>query len=132
MRYRDHGDLPALAAVFDAFAGHLLLVAGHVVRDGALAEDLVQTTFVEAMRSAHRYDADRPLLPWLVRILTHHAKKLRRQRNRPDDPRPVRRSAYGSAAEPILDREVTTAVERALAALPVSYRQVLTLRLVHD
>ncbi|HEX5052349.1 MAG TPA: sigma-70 family RNA polymerase sigma factor, partial [Planctomycetota bacterium] len=47
-------------------------------------------------------------------------------------PRPVRRSAYGSAAEPILDREVTTAVERALAALPVSYRQVLTLRLVHD
>jgi len=83
VRYRDHGDLPALAAVFDAFAGHLLLVAGHLVRDGALAEDLVQTTFVEAMSSAARYDARRPLLPWLVRILTHHAKKLRRQRGRP-------------------------------------------------
>jgi hypothetical protein len=28
VRYRDRGDLPALAAVFDAFAGQLLLVAG--------------------------------------------------------------------------------------------------------
>ena len=50
VNYRDRGDLPALAAVFDAFAAHLLLVAGHLVRDGALAEDLVQTTFVEGMR----------------------------------------------------------------------------------
>ncbi|MEO6595948.1 MAG: sigma-70 family RNA polymerase sigma factor [Planctomycetota bacterium] len=132
VRYRDHGDLPALAAVFDELAGHLLLVAGHLVRDGALAEDLVQTTFVEAMRSAHRYDAERALLPWLVRILTHHAKKLRRQRSRPDDPRPTQRSAHGSAAEHVVDREVITAVERALAELPVPYRQALTLRLVHD
>lgn len=131
-RYRDRGDLPALAAVFDAFAGHLLLVAGHLVRDGALAEDLVQTTFVEAMRSASRYDAERPLLPWLVQILTHHARKLRRQRNRPDDPRPQQRWAQGSAAEHVLDREVATVVERALAELPMRYRQVLTLRLVHE
>lgn len=132
VRYRDRGDLPALAAVFDAFAAHLLLVAGHLVHDGALAEDLVQTTFVEAMRSASRYDAERPLLPWLVQILTHHAKKLRRQRSRPDDPRPQQRWAQGSAAEHVLDREVATAVERALAELPMRYRQVLTLRLVHE
>ncbi|HEX6810890.1 MAG TPA: sigma-70 family RNA polymerase sigma factor [Planctomycetota bacterium] len=131
-RYRDHGDLPALAAVFDAYAGQLLLVAGHLVHDGALAEDLVQTTFVEAMRSASRYDAERALLPWLVQILTHHAKKLRRQRGRPADPRPRQREAHASAAEPVLDQEVITAVERALDQLPMRYRQVLTLRLVHE
>ena len=59
-RYRDAGDLAALASVFDAVAGELLLVAGHLVRDGVLAEDLLQTTFVEAMRAASRYDARRP------------------------------------------------------------------------
>lgn len=130
--YRDRGDLPALAAVFDAVAGQLLLVAGHLVRDGALAEDLVQTTFVEAMRCASRYDARRPLLPWLVRILTNQAKKLRRQRGRAADPRPLLRSVDDSAAERVLDREVMTAVEAALAELPIHYRQVLTLRLVHE
>lgn len=132
MRYRDRGDLPALAAVFDAVAGQLLLVAGHLVRDGALAEDLVQTTFVEAMRCASRYDARRPLLPWLVRILTNQAKKLRRQRGRAVDPRPLQRSVDDSAAERVLDREVVAAVEAALADLPIHYRQVLTLRLVHE
>ena len=129
IRYRDHGDLPALAAVFDAFAAHLLLVAGHLVHDGALAEDLVQTTFVEAMRSAGRYDAERPLLPWLVQILTHHAKKVRRQRCRPADPRPRQRWAHVSAAEHVLDQEVVTAVEPALDQHPMHYRQVQTLRL---
>jgi RNA polymerase sigma-70 factor (ECF subfamily) len=132
VRYREHADLSALARVFDALAGHLLLVAGHLVRDGALAEDLVQTTFVEAMRSASRYEARRPLLPWLVRILTHHAHKLRRQRSRSGDPRSHARDREPSAASRVMDREFVAAVERALGMLPLHYRQALTLRLVHD
>ncbi|MCA8954089.1 MAG: sigma-70 family RNA polymerase sigma factor, partial [Planctomycetes bacterium] len=132
VRYRERDDLDALARVFDAFAGHLLLVAGHLVRDGALAEDLVQTTFVEAMRSADRYDPRRPLLPWLVRILTHHAHKLRRREHRRGDPRPPARADEPSAATAAIDRELVAAVEHTLANLPLHYRQVLTLRLVHD
>src|ERR1043166_7498204 len=92
LRFRDRGDLNALAAVFDALAPQLLLVASHLVRDGALAEDLLQTTFVEAMRSASRYDARRPLLPWLSRILTNHARKLQKVRRRVPDPRRLRAS----------------------------------------
>jgi len=130
-RYRDTGDLSALAAVFDAVAGRLLLVAGHLVRDGALAEDLVQTTFVEAMRSAPHYDARRPLVPWLAQILTHHARKLHRQRQREERRRPLGARDERSAVEHVLSHEAMAAIQAGLARLSPTYQQVLTLRLVH-
>ncbi|HZN39693.1 MAG TPA: sigma-70 family RNA polymerase sigma factor [Planctomycetota bacterium] len=130
-RYRDAGDLAALAAVFDLVAGHLLLVAGHLVRDGATAEDLVQTTFVEAMRHAGRFDARRPLLPWLAQILTHHARKLHR-RERRGEPARGGGCSERSAADIVLDRETMAAIEAGLTALAPRYREVLTLRLVHE
>lgn len=131
-RYRDLGDLDALAAVFDAVAARLLLVAGHLVRDGATAEDLVQTTFVQAMRSAQRYDARRPLLPWLAQILTHHAKKLHRSQLRVVAAPGERERVERGPVEHALDRETMAAVQSGLARLPAQYEQVLTLRLVHE
>ncbi|HEX5053178.1 MAG TPA: sigma-70 family RNA polymerase sigma factor [Planctomycetota bacterium] len=131
-RYRDAGDLTALAAVFDAVAGELLLVAGHLVRDGALAEDLVQTTFVEAMRSAARYDARRPLLPWLAQILTHHAKKVQRQQARAARAVPAAARGERDPVAHALDREAMAAIQSGLARLEPPYREVLTLRLVHE
>ena len=46
LEYRNTGDPEALARVFDRVAPKLLLVAAHLSRDHAIAEDLVQTTFV--------------------------------------------------------------------------------------
>jgi RNA polymerase sigma factor (sigma-70 family) len=132
VRFRDGGDLAALAAVFDAVAGELLLVAGHLVRDGALAEDLLQTTFVEAMRAAKRYDARRPLVPWLATILTHHARKLQRQQRRAAKALPAAARGERGPLAAVLDREALGAIERGLARLEAPYREVLTLRLVHD
>jgi DNA-directed RNA polymerase specialized sigma24 family protein len=56
-------DPNALAAVFDGAAPRLLLVAMHLVRDAAAAEDLVQTVFLQAMRDVDSYDSARPVLP---------------------------------------------------------------------
>ena len=130
--YRDRGDLQALAAVFDALAPQLLLIAGHLVRDGALAEDLLQTTFLEAMRCARHYDARLPLLPWLSRILTNQARKLQRSRRRAPDPARLRGEGAEDPFAAVHGREVTAAVQQALGQLPLGYRQVLTLRLVHE
>ncbi|MEO6596271.1 MAG: sigma-70 family RNA polymerase sigma factor [Planctomycetota bacterium] len=132
VRYRDAGDVTALAAVFDALAGELLLVAGHLVRDGATAEDLVQTTFVEAMRCAKRYDARRPLLPWLATILSNHARKLHRRLRRDAQGPPNAGRDERSAAEHAFDRETMAAIESGLLRLRAPYREVLTLRLVHE
>ncbi len=49
VRFRERGDGKALARVFDALAPRLLLLALHVVRDRAEAEDVVQECFLRAM-----------------------------------------------------------------------------------
>lgn len=63
--YRATGDPEALARVFDALAPRLLLVAGPVAPDASAAEDLVQTTFLQAMRDARAYDGETPVGAWL-------------------------------------------------------------------
>lgn len=132
-RFRAEGDLRALGRVFDRAAPRLLLVAAHFTRDAASAEDLVQTTFLEAIRSAERFDADGPLLSWLTGILVHHAAKARRRERRKIDRERLSmvRSSPGPREEAEAS-ELAEAVATALDGLPRHYRQVLALRLVHE
>jgi RNA polymerase sigma-70 factor (ECF subfamily) len=126
-------DPAALAAVFDAAAPRLLLVAMHLCRDAASAEDLVQTVFLQVLRDADRFDRSRPVLPWLLGLLEHRASDLRQRAF-------VRREQPGHveavAMEPSPERaaagqEVRERVAEALAGMPRDYRDVLALRLVH-
>jgi len=131
--FRQSRDPAALAAVFDAAAPRLLLVAMHLCRDAATAEDLVQTVFLQVLRDVDRFDARRPVLPWLLRMLEHRASDLRQRAH-------VRREQSGDAAAaaggPSPERaaaanEVRERVAEALAGMPRDYRDVLALRLVH-
>lgn len=133
-RFRENGDPTALAAVFDACAPRLLLVAAHVTPDAAAAEDLLQDTFLTAMGAAAQWDPARPLQPWLCGILRHRALHLARQVRRrataelpaePTDAAAVDPAAVAASAE-LLAR-----VEGALGGLPSPYREALVLRLVH-
>jgi RNA polymerase sigma-70 factor (ECF subfamily) len=137
--YQQQRDPAALAAVFDAAAPRLLLVAMHLVRDAATAEDLVQTVFLQVLRDAGSCQPGRPVLPWLLGMLEHRAIDARRRAH-------VRREqggaeAFGAArgvaavaATPpdlAADAECRQQVSEALAGMPREYREVLTLRLVH-
>lgn len=130
--FRESGDMRALARVFDRLAPELLLVAAHVVRDAALAEDLVQTTFLEAIRSARRWTPCRPVLPWLTGILVHHARKAHRQASRELDAARMPARTMREPPDDVTAQELVAAVSNAIAELPRTYRQVLALRLVHD
>lgn len=133
-RFLDRGDVEALGRVFDAASGRLLLLAAHL--GGGGGEDLVQATFLAAMRRGRTWDRSRPLLAWLAAILQNEA----RQRWR----RSSRRREVELAAAPAQDAvgaddpaalaasaETVESVLRAIDELPVDYRQVLRLRLVH-
>lgn len=129
-RYRDHGDVAALGAVFDAVAPDLLLVAVRLAGVDA-AEDLLQSTFVDAIEHAARWDAQRPLMPWLCGILANHARELRRRAGRALVSARLPERVASTPDDAAAATEVTAAVHAAVAALPADYRRVLTLRLLH-
>ena len=134
VRYRDGNDVEAMARVFDEVAPKLLLVAAHLGRDSAEAEDLVQTTLLAAIEEAHRYDAERPLLPWLLAILAHRARDAgRRARVRAAGELDPERETAGTLdpAQLVLDAELREAVASSVDALGDPYREVVLLRLLH-
>ncbi len=81
IRFQRTGDVDALAAVFDATAPELLRLARHL-SDADVADDLVQSTFLDAIERADRYDASRGVVPWLCGLLANHARRHRRAMRR--------------------------------------------------
>lgn len=130
--FRAEGRADALAAVFDALAPELLLVAAHLARGGVQAEDLVQATFVDAIRGAARWDETRPLLPWLLGILTRNAlAESRRTARQPDPLRVAAPRGEPLPPDEAAARELADRVAAVVQELPLVYRQVLSLRLAH-
>ncbi len=131
-RYSDEGSSEALARVFDAVAPRLLLLAAHLTPDPAQAEDLVQTTFLQGMRDAARYDGKRPIGAWLAGILNHRALDLRRRSAlRAHQPLLDEHSTELDPAELAADQELIERVIAEINHMPPTYREVVSLRVVH-
>ncbi len=127
-QFCDQRDPQALAALFDLVAPQLLAVARHLVRTEADAEDVVQATFLAALEGADRFHANRPVVPWLMGILSRQAGTLRRARRLPDSApwEPA------SATEPLLaaeHAELRGAVDQAMRNIAAPYGEVLSLHL---
>lgn len=67
-RYRATGDPEAFAALFDATSNALFRVALTLVHDAAAAEDVLQQTYLVAIRKLARLGPGRPVMPWLVNV----------------------------------------------------------------
>jgi RNA polymerase sigma-70 factor (ECF subfamily) len=124
-RYRERGDAGALAEVFDRTAPELLRLAAHLVRDPLAAEDVLQDTFVAAIDAAPRWDAERPLVPWLTGILARKASESRRRARREVDPARLGERGERDPAHLAEDSEFSRELRAALAGLPELYRVVL-------
>lgn len=124
-RFRDRHDGAALAAVFDATSRELFDVACHLIRDPVEAEDLVQATFVAAIRRAREFDGRAPLRGWLYGILWREAGRARRNAARRADPDRLVERREPEPIEGLLASELPFAVQRALDELPAHYRDVL-------
>jgi RNA polymerase sigma-70 factor (ECF subfamily) len=125
------GDAQALGALFDRHAEavrRLVLRLG--VRPGE-ADDLVQVTFLDVLRTAPAYDGRADARPWLLAMATMRVRRHRRSFARLTD-RLVRfgREPQGDARSPERDvgehREATRALE-ALERLSEKKREVFVL-----
>ena len=131
VRYRD-GDVAALGQVFDRTAPQLLRLAMHLSRRSNDAEDLLQATFVLAMRKASTFDATRPLLPWLCGLLAGQARNLLRQGHRHQtEALPELACTDVDPSDAAARAELIRLLRGRVQTLTQEQRQVLLLQLQH-
>lgn len=153
------GDERVFAAVMDWYSGSLLRLAMSYVPSRAVAEEVVQETWMGVLEGIHRFESRSSFKTWLFRILTNRAKTRGIRESRyesfglsvsstdADEGHSMEDSLFvaeGSrtghwidpplAWEPdtpervLLSKECRAAIEHAIGNLPVTQRQVMTLR----
>lgn len=115
--------------------GYVYAIARRIIGSADDAEDVTQDALVLAYRNRHAFRGDSRYRTWLHRIaVTTALGHLRRQRrsridvlDADDEPSVFNRTAdpAKSAETLITEAEDRAAVQRALAELPSSYRDVL-------
>jgi len=126
-RFCTEGDAEALGYVFDRTAPELLHVAAWLTRNRADADDLVQRTFLTAIEQRQRFAQERRVRPWLLAILTNHARNLRRERQPRAAPQVTRPT--DDPLQAAVDAEFMDWLRAAGAAIGSPYREVLALHL---
>jgi len=108
-------------------------LAVYLTRNGSEAEDLVQETYVRAMRFSHRFQPGTHLRAWLFQILRNTFLTFYRLREResavaedgvPDWEVPMFHDAPEDSGRAL---EAHTDLERAMKRLPEEFRTVLLL-----
>ena len=127
------GDQQAFAAVYDATAGRVHGLVLRVVRDPAQAEEVTQEAFLEAWRTAARFDPERgSALSWLLTLAHRRAVDRvrsaeaahRRDATYHDQNRPVE---HDSTAEAATTRIEAQRVRSAMSTLTSAQREALEL-----
>lgn len=126
------------------YGPRLLVIARKLMPSESDAQDVLQDAFLAAVRSIARFEGDSRLSTWLHRIVVNAGlMKLRARRSRPelaiedlqprflddghhaDWPAPWKRGEETAALEA---EETRRLLHESIAALPDSYRTVVTLR----
>lgn len=142
-RLRD-GDRTAMAELYDRYFDRMYsLVFNQVDRNRDVAEDIVQETFLAALKSAKGFKGRSSAYTWLCSIAYHkvadHYRRQSRERKRmvsgvDVDAVDVSENP-GAQPQPdslIESAETRQVVNEALGKLPWDYRQVLILKYVEE
>jgi len=124
-------DPGAIQELVETHGNRLLRSAFLLCGDQAEAQDILQDTFVQAMRSAHRFGGRSTIYTWLHSILLNLARHRHRDRRRIIyDEELARREVSPEEELPSqLDVEAASAALRdALRRLSAAHREVLVLR----
>lgn len=123
-----------------SYLDSLYATALRLTRDRTAADDLVQDTYLKAVRFAHRFERGTNLRAWLFTILHNTFRNERRDAGR--DPVEIdseavadvadRRGAADSPEHLLLRTALDHRLQAALDALPDAYRQAVWLRDVED
>jgi RNA polymerase sigma-70 factor (ECF subfamily) len=123
------GDTSALDALYTRRAPELHGFLARITGDAALAEDLLQVTFVSVIRARDRFDRHSQVAPWLFAIAANAARDALRTRQRSpaasaDDEQALEHQPdLAPPVDPVLRRRL----EGALQTLPLPQREAVVL-----
>ncbi|MDP9372583.1 MAG: sigma-70 family RNA polymerase sigma factor [Chloroflexota bacterium] len=134
------GDVAALDALYDRYAGVVFALVLRIVADRPVAEELLQETFLRAWQRAGLFEGSRGRVPsWLLGIAHNLAiDELRRRRRRPQAVTPRERETAErelaglpdpgpAVAEEAWSRLRRAQIEAALGRLPAAQRRIIEL-----
>lgn len=137
------GDPRAYELLVIKYQRRIERLIGRMVRDTDLVQDIAQETFIRAYRALGQFRGDAQFYTWLYRIAVNTAKKalvdLRRDplvtetalRNDDDDETSAVENELTTDETPetmLAAKEIASAVNQAMQALPEELRQAVTLR----
>jgi RNA polymerase sigma-70 factor (ECF subfamily) len=135
LRRIGEGDLLAVGALYDRYAGTLLAIALRIVRERAEAEDIVHDAFVVVGDRARQYVADRGSVgAWLITLVRNLSIDRARRRERrgaiardvfAHEPAAEQASLGADPEASMLGADEGSRVRRALASLPEVQRATL-------
>jgi RNA polymerase sigma-70 factor (ECF subfamily) len=122
------GRLDAFDALYTALAPRLRRYLVASCRDRALADDLVQDTFMQIHRSRRTYQPGRPVTPWVFAIARHvflmHRRRTAR-RLRFEDTVAAEQSATATMHDDLSALADRDQVRHALETVPADQRRAL-------
>jgi RNA polymerase sigma-70 factor, ECF subfamily len=128
------GDIAGLEALVRSHQTRAVRAAYLIVRDRALAEDVVQTAFVRVYERIARFDDSRPFGPWFMKVVVNDAIKAATRRERTvrsggmDDPILGLADAESGPQELAEEADERRRVWAALEKLPPAQRAVVVQR----
>ncbi len=118
--------------LFDRYADGVYTLGYRLLNDRFLAEDVVQETFLAALRSIVSYRGEGPIEGWLYRIAYRSAiTQQRKRRDFPTDPVDMVDLAGPGRSDverSVLTLELASALDRAIETLSPSLKAAFVLR----
>ena len=146
VRLARRGEGEAIGQLVERYSPRLLRYLQRLVSDPALAEDLLQDTWLRVVERLDRYNAALPFVTWVYAVARNAAIDALRQRARHQrllgreatpwetdegemlDPLEQAADPAPSALEALAERDVEERVEALFITLPLHYREALALR----
>jgi len=125
------GDRSALGPLYEGLWPRCLALAERILRDPITAEDAAQQALLKLVSQAHRYDADRSVVPWALTLVAWECRTLRRRQGRRKEvdlhAGPERVATSASPEDAAVRAALVESAHRAMATLSPLDRETLEL-----
>lgn len=124
-----------LRALMDAYQSRLYWHVRRLVPDHAVAQDILQETFIKVYNNFHQFKNDSKLYTWLYRIATNEAlqqlNKMKKMQKTDQDAEYQMQNLVAESAVRDAD-EIQLLLQKAIHTLPEKQKLVFTMRYYDD